>query len=123
MVKRVIMLGLGLVFWADLAFAACPNQVATVTIPVPGSALVVPVDSTTCAALDATKVTAAVPGSALGTTTTPAFSTDSSGMHLSANGAALGAQYLITFTYAGKNWTMTALVGQTVVPVGTTTTP
>lgn len=104
--------------------AACPNQVTTVTVPVPGSALVTPVDSTTCMPLDATKVTASMPGGIiLGPTSSPAFTTDSAGIHLSAGSAPLGASYTITFSYAAKTWTMTALIGNVVTPVGTTTTP
>jgi hypothetical protein len=116
------LLGLAL---PSLTHATCPNVRTTVTIPVTGAATIVPVNSATCMPLDATQFVAGIPGSALGATSKPAFTADGAGIHLTANGLATGAKTVITFTYIPNNDTfvVTALVGQVVTPIATTTTP
>lgn len=118
------LLGLTLALPA-LAHAACPNASATVTLPADGTpATIVPVDTSTCIALAATGFGAGIPGSSLGASTKPAFTADGAGLHLAANGMALGATAAVTFTYVnGKSFVVMATVGQPVVPQATTTTP
>ena len=107
---------------------ACPNQSSTVTLPYPsGTALVTPIDQNTCIPLDATKITGIITSGAipLNATSVPSMVNDSSGIHLGANGAALGASWGLTFTYTpnGSKFVMTATVGQPIVAVGSTLTP
>ncbi len=104
------------------AFALCPIQSATVTIPLSGEAIVVPYDQA-CNSPPAVNFVVWSDTSNVATpltaSTKPAVTADASGLHFTANGAAPGASKTVKISYTpnGLISNLTYVVGASVTAI------
>ena len=120
MAKIGVMWFLGLIFFINYAYAACPNAATSVTIPLSGEALVVPYDQS-CNVLPGTGFTLQQQTPSLANwnaVTLPGFTGDASGLHMKANGASPGMSGTFKATYTnGLTFIYSFVVGASVTSI------
>lgn len=123
---RIFILMLIALMSSTAAEAACPDQSASVTIPMVGEAVVKIYDSATCNPL-AGPFSINIPGSSLSATSKPSFTVGSDGIHLTANGAPFGTKIAAVVVFppdTSKTMPLSIIVGGAVAGlVAGTTTP